>query len=196
MQLTDGTGANLPGGNIPGTNLPDTHGNRTAFSMIEPLLAATGGLSLSQVAAVTGLEGSTIQNWVKRGWVSKPIRKKYDEIQLARILIISSLRDCMQIEQIVQLMAYINGSVEDRSDDIIQESRLYNYLCEVVRRMRPEEGISLQRVRRLVREQTEDYSGPAPDSKTRLERALTVMVLACEAGRIKNLADQLLHELI
>ncbi|MCI8361447.1 MAG: DUF1836 domain-containing protein [Clostridiales bacterium] len=196
MQPTGGPGKSIAGVNIPGTNLPDTKGNRTAFSMIEPLLAAAGGLSLSQVAAVTGLEGSTIQNWVKRGWVSKPIQKKYDETQLARILIISSLRDCMQIEQIVQLMAYVNGLVEDRSDDIIKESQLYNYLCEVVRRLTPEEGISLDGVRRLVREQTEDYSGPAPDSRTRLERALTVMALACEAGRIKNLADQLFHELM
>ena len=182
--------------NIPGTNLPDTHGNRTAFSMIEPLLAAAGGLSLSQVAAVTGLEGSTIQNWVKRGWVSKPVRKKYDEIQLARILIISALRDCMQIEQIVQLMAYVNGSVEDRADDIIRESLLYNYLCEVVRRMSPEEGISLERARKLVHEQTADYKGPAPDSRSRLERAMTVMALSCQAGRIKSMADELLHELI
>lgn len=182
--------------NIPGTNLPDTRGNRSAFSMIEPLLAATGGLSLSQVSAVTGLEGSTIQNWVKRGWVSKPVHKKYNEIQLARILIISALRDCMQIEQIARLMSYINGEVEDRADDIIRESQMYDYLCEVVRRMAPEEGVSLERTRRLVQEQTVDYKGPTADSRLRLERALTVMALACQAGRIKNLAEELLHELI
>ena len=181
---------------IPGTNLPDTHGNRSAFSMIEPLLTAAGGLQLSQVSAITGLEGSTIQNWVKRGWVSKPVQKKYDEVQLARILIISAVRDCIQMEQIAQLLSYVNGCVEDRSDDIIKESRLYDYLCEVVRRMKPEDGISLSGVRRLVREQTADYTGPAPDARIRLERALTVMVLACQAGRIKNLTEQLLHEVI
>ncbi|HIZ83779.1 MAG TPA: DUF1836 domain-containing protein [Firmicutes bacterium] len=180
---------------LPGTSLPDTSADRSAFSQMEPLLAATGGLSLSQVAAVTGLEGSTIQNWVKRGWVPKPVGKKYGETQLARILIISALRDCMQLEQIAKLLAYVNGQVEDRSDDIIGESQLYNYLCAIVRRMRPEEGLSLAKVRQLVGEETAGYSGPTPDAAGRLEKALTVMALACHAGRIKNLAEELLHEL-
>ena len=74
---------------ILGTTMPYTDDGAGAFSMILPLIAAAGGFTLSQVKAITGLEGSTIQNWVKRGWVSNPKGKKYDERQLPRILLIS-----------------------------------------------------------------------------------------------------------
>lgn len=56
---------------LPGTVLnfsEQAEGN--AFSLIEPILTATGGITLSQLTAITGLQGSTIQNWIKRGWVS------------------------------------------------------------------------------------------------------------------------------
>ncbi len=47
----------------------------SAFAAIEPILTATGGLTLAQVEGLTGLNGSTIQNWVKgagsrRRWAS------------------------------------------------------------------------------------------------------------------------------
>ena len=75
------------------------------FAMFRPLIQATGGLSLRQVCSVTGLEASTIQNWIKRGFVSHPAEKKYRERQLARILLISALRGCMKIESIGALLA-------------------------------------------------------------------------------------------
>lgn len=55
---------------IPGTTL--TFNNIVAdncFSLIAPLLTVTKGLTLAQVRELTGLETSTIQNWIKRGWV-------------------------------------------------------------------------------------------------------------------------------
>lgn len=181
---------------IPGTAMPYTNLNASAFSMIEPLLTAAGGLSLSQVCAITGLEGSTIQNWVKRGWVENPKAKKYGEAQLSRVLIISALRDSLQLEQIVQLLRFVNGSVSDRKDDIIKESRLYDYLCAAVKLLRPEEGVSEQKVKALVDSLISDYRGPALDSKQRLSRALTVMVLAYLSGSFKRQADRSLREIL
>ena len=64
---------------FPGTTLPfDSKFCENSFFIISSLCAATGGITLSQLTEMTGLEGTTIQNWVKRGWVSKTIGKKYN----------------------------------------------------------------------------------------------------------------------
>ena len=73
---------------IPGTSL-EYKGEGSMFSMLLPIIRAGDGLTLSQVCSITGLEPSTIQNWVKRGYVARPVKKKYRERQLARILMIS-----------------------------------------------------------------------------------------------------------
>ena len=35
------------------------------------------GIMLSQVRDITGLDGSTLQNWVKRGWIAITVNKLY-----------------------------------------------------------------------------------------------------------------------
>ena len=42
------------------------------FEALRPAFAVTGGLMLSQVVEMTGLGSSTIQNWIKRGWIMSP----------------------------------------------------------------------------------------------------------------------------
>ena len=91
-----------------------------------PLIQAAQGLTLRQICAVSSLESSTIQNWIKRGFVPRPEGKKYRERHLARILLISQLRESMQIESIGDLLRYINGDADDESDDIIPEESLFD----------------------------------------------------------------------
>ena len=45
-----------------------------------------------------------------------------------QILIINMLRPCMQLDKIAFMLEYINGDLEDASDDIIRASVLYDYL--------------------------------------------------------------------
>ena len=116
---------------VPGTVMPYSEAGGM-FAMFRPLIQATDGLTLGQVCAITGLEPSTVQNWVKRGFVAHPVRKKYHERQLARILLISALRESMQIDRIGELMALVNGSADDTGDDIVSEEQLYDYLCEAI----------------------------------------------------------------
>ena len=175
---------------IPGTTLPNTDKTASAFSYIEPLLSATGGLSLSQVCAITGLEGSTIQNWVKRGWISKPTMKKYDEIQVSRILIINALRDSLSLEQITGLLSFVNGSVTDISDDIIRESQLFNYLCEAVKKLDISSGVSLKKIMELVKTTTASYVEPVSGAAGRLHKTMVVMVTGYLSGYLKREADQ------
>lgn len=118
---------------VPGTvlNAPPSAA-KEPFCVIAPILEITGGLTLSQLCDMTGLEASTIHNWIKRGWVAKPIGNRYTETQTARIIIINMLRDALQMEQIAQLMSWVNGSVEDRNDDILPDRELYNMLCSII----------------------------------------------------------------
>ena len=109
---------------VPGTAIPYADSNGM-FAMFRPLIRATDGLTLGQVCAITGLEVSTIQNWVKRKFVPRPVEKKYHERQLARILLISALRDGMKIDAIGELMTMVNGDADDVSDDIISEALLH-----------------------------------------------------------------------
>jgi DNA-binding transcriptional MerR regulator len=173
---------------IPGTTLEytETHG---MFKMFLPLIKATDGLTLSQVCTITGLEGSTIQNWVKRKFVANPVNKKYHERQLARILLISSLRESMKLETIGELMSLINGNANDTSDDIISEEQLYDYFCDVIGQAdtstpHPHE------VPELVESVIKDYSGPDEKAKERLKSALSVMVYAYTASEYKLKAEE------
>lgn len=99
------------------------------FAQLRPMLEATDGLSLGQVCAIAGLEPSTVQNWIKRGFVSHPVNKKYRARHLARILLIAALRDCMPLERIGELMTCVNGDTDDEGDDIISEEPSSTITC-------------------------------------------------------------------
>ena len=38
----------------------------------------------------------------------------------------------MKLEDIAKLMSYINGKVDDLSDDILHDKQLYNLLCKLI----------------------------------------------------------------
>ena len=100
-----------------------------------PLIRTADGLTLRQVCSLSGLESTTIQNWIKRGYVPHPIGKKYLGRHLARILLISELREGLQIERVGELLRYINGDTDDESDDIITEERLYDAYHELTEQL-------------------------------------------------------------
>ena len=164
---------------IPGTTLPLPDDKRwEAFSVLKPVFALSGGgLLLSQITEMTGLSASTIQNWVKRGFVAHPVKKKYYERQLARILLIAALRDCMKIEQIGELLHMVNGNADDESDDIISEGQLYDGIPG------PEEAGAM--IRQVIAADT----GPDEDARRRLTLALLTMVYAYGSGKLKQEAD-------
>ncbi len=178
---------------IPGTALPYSDAGGT-FNMFKPLIKATDGLTLSQVCAVTGLEASTVQNWVKRKFVARPINKKYHERQLARILLISSLRECMKIENIGELMSMVNGDANDESDDIISEDKLYDYFCEIIGHTN-DVAPSDSEIESLIENVIKDYKPPHKNDKLRLKDALTVMVYAYTAAEYKKRADLKLNQM-
>lgn len=166
---------------------------RSAFSAYLQLIEAADGLTLSQVCALSSLEPSTIQNWIKRGFVPHPQQKKYRERHIARILLIASLRDSMQIDRIGALMTYINGNADDEQDDIISDVALYDIFDRVVA-----SAAGIHPTQQGIKEQTQkilgEYMPPSPE-RDRLTDALIVMAIACIAGQYKKEAKKLYSNL-
>ena len=82
---------------IPGTVL---EADRAEADLLEERFRAMflgGGVMLGQVTAVTGLDPYMVQNWVKRGFLSSPQKKRYTLRQLCRILNINMLRGILQM---------------------------------------------------------------------------------------------------
>jgi len=105
------------------------------FKQLNNTSKVTNGLSLSQICNITGLKPHDIQNWVKRGYIPHPVNKKYETKHLARILLIDLLRESMYIEDINTLMVYINGDVDDESDDTISEEELYLLMSNIIQEL-------------------------------------------------------------
>ena len=170
---------------LPGTvlTLP-----RQEAELVEDRLKAlflAGGISLSQVVGLTGLEPYAVQNWVKRGFLSPPVNKRYSLNQLSRILTINMLKSVLPMERICGLLGYINGHLEDESDDIIDDSRLYFLFVSLAARAkevdRDRDG--------LLERYLADYEEPFPGAKDRIKTVLKIMLTAYLAARMQQEAD-------
>ena len=179
---------------LPGAALTYDDSGEKGFSKIEMLISATGGLSLSQVCAVTGLEGSTIQNWVKRGWVPNPRGKKYDDIHVARILIINALKECIKLEHISLLMKYVNEAPADSSDENVKESDLFNFLCDALEILGQADDRANGGVESVVETVIQDHRDAPFYEKIR--KALAVMIYACVCTDVKRRTEAMMTEIL
>ena len=108
---------------VPGTvlRLPRENADNIQEQFSSMFLA--GGLSLSQVSAVTGLETHPIQNWVKRGFLPPPENRRYSQKQLCRIIQINMLKSALSLETICSLLEYINGKLVEK--DLPSDTEIY-----------------------------------------------------------------------
>ena len=178
---------------IPGTTLQARREDADQVeSLFTPLFLA-GGLTLSQVAAVTGLESHTIQNWVKRGFLTPPRGKRYDMEQLCRIINMNMLKGTLQLDQVCSLMAYLNGILSDESDDLIDDSRLYFMFVRLAARARDVGGDKEWET--ALQEITADYAEPVPGAKEKLVRVLKIMLTVWAANSLRLAAEKMIEEL-
>lgn len=178
---------------IPGTTLTGERDQADSVeSLFQPLFLA-GGLTLSQVASITGLEPYTIQNWVKRGFLPPPRNKRYDMEQVCRIININILKGNMPLEQIIHLMSYLNGSLTDESDDLVDDTMLFFLFVKLSARARYIGG-SKTWDDALV-EITEDYREPVPGAREKLIKVLKVMLTVWCANMLKQQAEAMIAQL-
>ena len=121
---------------IPGTvlNMPRSEAEHIEEQFSSLFLA--GGIVLSQVSGITGLEPYTVQNWVKRGFLTAPEKKRYSLQQLCRIITINMLKNVLPLERVCSLLGYINGQLDDASDDMIDDAKLYFLFVRLAARIR------------------------------------------------------------
>ncbi len=178
---------------IPGTVLTAP---RSEAAHIEEQFRAmffAGGMVLSQVSAITGLETYTIQNWVKRGFLTKPENKRYSLRQLCRIININMLKSVLPIERICSLLGYVNGRLDDEADDMIDDSRLYFMFVRLASRSR--ELYREDTREAVLEEELADYAEPVPGARERVKQALRVMLTAWLAARMTQEAEKMLQTL-
>ena len=182
---------------IPGTRLKKQDmGNVTGLEFLSKVFYISEGVMLSQIREVSGIDGSTLQNWTKRGWVANARLKKYNIDQVAHILIINMLRSCIQLEHIAFLLQYINGKLDDTSDDIIRDSVLYDYICRILEALTREDVASKATIKDVIARQIADYEEVIPGARARLANALEIIVTAYYAALIKKSSDEMLAHLM
>ena len=176
---------------IPGTVLVQP---REAAERIPQQFAAmflAGGLTLGQVSEISGLEPYAVQNWVKRGFLSSPERKRYSQQQLCRILCINMLKNALPMEKVCSLLGYINGQLDDTSDDLIDDAQLYFLFVNLAARVR-----ELDQDRNSLLDQfLESYQEPVPGARERVRQVLQIMLTAWLAARMRQEAERMLQQL-
>ena len=178
---------------IPGTVLQTKREEAVYVPQQLEALFFGGGITLSQVTGITGLEAYTVQNWVKRGFLTSPVGKRYTLRQLCRILNINMLRGSMPIDRICRLLAYVNGQLDDESDDMIDDSQLYFMFVKLAVRMR--ELYDHEQANEILEEYLADYEEPVPGAKERVRQVLRIMLTAWLAARMMQETEKMLSAL-
>ena len=180
---------------LPGTTIAvDWNRPEEAETLLNSLFLA-GGLMLSQVASLTGLEPYVIQNWVRRGFVAPPERKRYSRRQFSRIVLINMLKDSMQLDKICALLSYVNGELDDESDDLIDDFQLYLYIVRLAALVEHQPPSGPDEAARWCQTAAENYCVCGPGARDRVARCLHVILTAYLAGRLKQEAEALLAAL-
>ena len=181
---------------IPGTQMDkEAMGNVTGLAFLDKIFYIQQGIMLAQIRDISGIDGSTLQNWVKRGWTGNAINKKYSKDQLSRILLINMMRQALQLEKIDYLLHYINGDINSKDDDIIPESKLYDYVCRIVDSVSGETVYDTDDLRRCIAEMTVDHPEIFPGARDRLNHVLEVIVTAYNASLLADYANAELQKL-
>ena len=178
---------------LPGTVLEVDQSRPEAADELFSSLFVTGGLVLSQVCQITGLEPYTVQNWVKRGFLTPPVKIKYNRRQLSRIIIINMLKSALPMESICRLLSYVNGQLDDESDDIIDDSVMYLIFLRLAAANRdvwPPQGLhdALDAV-------LAGYQVPCPAATHRVADVLEVMLTAWFSSQLQKRAAEQMQQL-
>ena len=77
------------------------------------------GSSIS--AADKGLTASMINNYVKHGYITKPVKKKYQRRQVARLIAITTLKTVFSIQEISATLNMLHKEADSRElyDDFV-----------------------------------------------------------------------------
>lgn len=179
--------------NIPGTILTCPLEEAALIQDRIDAMFLGGDIVLSQVVGITGLEPYTVQNWVKRGFLSPPQGKRYTQRQLCRIININMLKSVLPMERICGLLGYVNGQLNDESDDIIDDSQLYFIFVRLAARVGQINDPEVWD--HVIAQEMESYREPAAGAAKRVEMVLRIMLTAWASARLQKKAEQMLCDI-
>ena len=178
---------------IPGTAIQGSRADvEGCIRRIEGMFLG-GGMIRSQLASVSGVEAHDIQNWVKRGFLPSPVNKRYSCNQFCRIVTINMLRSAMTMDKICSLLTYVNGELDDESDDLIDDTVLYFMFLRLAARARHIGGQDSWD--EAIADILKNYDEPIPGAKKRIDQVLRIMLTAWIGVRTIQRAEQMLSEL-
>lgn len=182
---------------IPGTKMNKAAmGNVTGEEFLDKIFYIQHGIMLSNIRDISGIDGSTLQNWVKRGWTGNAVNKKYTKDQLARILLINMMRSAIQLERIDTLLHYINGDLDRTDDDIIPESKLFDYVCRAVDAVSGNEISDRSALEEKIAGMTADFPEAFPGARKRLNDVIAVVVTAYASSVLTEEANNALASML
>jgi DNA-binding transcriptional MerR regulator len=176
--------------NYPGTTV-QRKAKISGKQFLSGIFMGSSGIVMQQLTELTGLKTPTVQNWVSRGFIPHPVNKRYTKDSTARIFIINALRETMNLEDIKKLLIFVNGSTEDHDDDIIPESALYGYFCEII----TDERFSFKRVNELIDGVLQTYEEKIKNAKHRLKTALEVICVNYLASDLLNRSANIMGQI-
>ena len=179
---------------LPGTVLQIPQKDAAQIQQVFSSLFLGGGIVLSQVSGITGLEPYTVQNWVKRGFLPPPEKKRYSLRQLCRIININMLKSALPMERICSLLTYINGHLDDVSDDIIDDSQLYFMFVELA--MHAQELFDEDAQVKALDQVLASYEEPVPGAKERVEKVLRIMLMGFLAAKLQQQTENMVKEML
>ena len=174
---------------FPGTTIEALSMEKGSSRVLFDGIFATGGITLSQVSIMTGLEPYLIQNWIKRGFVAPPVKRVYGKQHFARVVIINMLREALQIERICTLIQAMSFDGELIGDDELYHTYV-DMLAENEINMMDEMSVT-----GAVERVANSFADLDPGAKKRLARILQVMLYAHAASRLCDSAEEILSTL-
>ncbi len=174
---------------FPGTTIEALSMEKGSSKVLFDGIFATGGITLSQVSIMTGLEPYLIQNWVKRGFVAPPQKRVYGKEQFARVVIINMLREALQIERICTLVQAMSLGGNLIGDDALYHMYVDMLADHKINMMDPKS------VSAAVESAANTLETADRGLKKQFARILQVMLYAHAASGLRESAEEILSTL-
>ncbi|MBQ6171478.1 MAG: DUF1836 domain-containing protein [Clostridia bacterium] len=179
---------------FPGTTIVTDVVNRKKAEEVFSHIFAGGNIYSSQVTAITGIEQHSVQNWVARGFVSRPINKQYSKRQLCRLIIINMLGTVFKIGDITEMLSSVNGNLSDENDDLIPDDILFTCFCELCGLNEGE--CMAERVESTSLSVTEELASLTPDNRKKVAGILRTMFYAYRSAEMNKIAHDMFYSIM
>ena len=98
------------------------------------------------------------------------------------------------MEKICGLLSYINGNLDDESDDSIDDTQLYFAFLQLAATY-DGEITDRERLKQCIHRSLAGYREPIPGAKERVEQVLEIMLVAWWASQLQSRAQNMLSAL-